>query len=921
MLVGRESEQQRIAALLAGARVSQSGVLVISGEAGIGKTALLEDAVRQADQMQILRTSGSEHESSLGFASLHQLLLPMLARIEHIPAPQREALAIALTLRRGAPPERFAVAAATLSLLSRSAEEGPLLVAVDDAHLLDTPSAETLRFVARRLIADPIAMVMSLRPERGAVLADAGLPAMQLSGLDLASARTLLAEARGGAPSVELTAKLHEATAGNPLGLLELSRDQERWAAMPAELPLPVPEAVVHAFAQRITSLPEPAWHALLLAAIADGDLATTARAAPALQTRVDELSGAEKLGLLQLIPGRAVFRHPLVRSAIYTAALPDERRNAHRAVAEALPPTARDRRAWHLSEACVGPDDGVADALGQVADHARARGAHSAAAAALIRGAGLTADQARRGARLLRAGESAWLAGQVGQADALLQQAAALVTDTASLADIDGLRGNLALRTGSLRQACTLLSKAAARVQATDPDRAALRLADVVTASFYLCDSDTGLAAAEQLERLIGDCTSAAARARSQVAVGMARVIGGGAGMEWIRAGVQSLSEEPGLRDDPHRPDWAVIGTLFLRESRVGRDLMQHVVQQQRTRTALGALPNLLFHIARDDATTDRWSSARAGFDESIALASETGQTTDLAVSLAGLAWLYARMGRADECRANADEALLLAGQNHIALAKLWAMFALGDLNLALGEADAALDAFADLEKTLRDIGFLDVDVAPAPELTEIQLRRGDIQTAAHIAHDYLCRAEQKGQPWALARGHRAVALTCTEPAEQSALFEKALRWHAQSLDLFEEARTRLAFGAALRRNRSRVAARPHLREALSAFERLGANPWADTAAGELDATGEHIQRGPTGYLTALTAQELRIAQMLGDGKTTRDTAAALFLSPKTVEYHLRHVYQKLGIGSRTELADAMAVESQGRSSKNRNA
>jgi len=284
-------------------------------------------------------------------------------------------------------------------------------------------------------------------------------------------------------------------------------------------------------------------------------------------------------------------------------------------------------------------------------------------------------------------------------------------------------------------------------------------------------------------------------------------------------------------------------------------------------------------------------------------------GQTTNLAISLAGLAWLQARMGRVEGCQANADEALALAEHHGITLATLWAHFALGDLHLARGDAPAAADWFQRLRTVLHEIAFLDVDLAPGPELAEAQLRSGDVSGSAVTAREYLTRATDKGQPWALARAHRAVALTCSEAAERTALFERALVLHRASPDLFEEARTRLAYGATLRRNRSRVAARPQLRLALEAFERLGASPWADLAATELDATGEKVRRGSDGYLGVLTSQEIRIARMLSDGRTTKETAVALFLSPKTVEYHLRHVYQKLQIRSRDELSAAMAL------------
>ncbi len=910
MLVGRALEQQRIATLLAGARVGQSGTLVLRGEPGIGKTALLNDAVSTVEGMAVLRTSGTEHESGLGFSGLHQLLLPVLNMLDHLPAPQRDALAVACALRTGPAPERFAVGAATLSLISRYAEERPLLLAIDDAHLLDPASAETLRFVARRLVADPVALLIALRPEPDALLAAAGLPSLELAGLDPSSARSLVTATRGGSATTEFTTQLYEATAGNPLALLELSGDLDRFSGLPPGLPLPVPDTVATAFAKRVSALSEPAQRAVLVAAVADGDLTVTALAAPALQTGVDLLTESEAAGLLELTPSRALFRHPLVRAAIYAVAQPNLQREAHRAVAAALPDNSSDLRAWHLSEACVGPDDSVAAALDRVAAHARSRGAHSAAMTASERAAYLASDHAGRGTRLLQAGQSAWFAGQVGRADALLSEAAALVDDGAVLAEIEGLRGNLALRTGSLLQARTFLQRAAERTESSDPDAAALLLADVVTACFYMCDTEAGLVAAGQLEQLVERCRDTVARIHSYIAIGIARVLAGLAGMEWIRKGVNTLIQEPELRDDPGRPDWAVIGTLFLRESDAGRELIADGVQKLRARTAMGALPNLLFHTARDDATTDRWSSAVIGFDEGIAIARESGQTTDLAASLAGLAWLEARMGRADPCRAHADEALRLADEHDIVLARLWAMYAAGDLNLATGDAAAAVDSFEALNASLRQARFRDVDVAPGAELAEAQLRRGDAVAAAATAHDYFDRAREKGQPWALARAYRALALTCEDSAERAALFDQALELHGQSLDVYEEARTRLAFGAALRRDRARAAARPQLRLALSAFDRLGAQPWADAAARELDATGERIQRDAKGYLAVLTAQEARIARLLATGRTTKEAAAELFLSPKTVEYHLRHIYQKLGIGSRAELNTAMAEQ-----------
>ena len=907
MLIGREAEQQQISALVAGARVRQSGVLVLSGEAGIGKTALLDDAAELAGDMRVLRVAGSEHESGLGFAGLHQLLAPAAPFIARIPEPQADALSVALMLRSGPPPERFAIGVAALTLLSRYAEESPLLVLIDDAHLLDSPSAEAIRFMARRLVADPIGVLIALRPEPDALLNDAGLPVLVLSGLDLSAATALVTTSTGTPPSAGRITELHRITSGNPLGLVELSGDADQARPSSPEAPVPVPQAVARAFGRRVSALPDSAQRALLVAAVADGELSVTSGAVTALGCDVESLADAEAVGLLTLRAGRAEFRHPLVRAAVYAVADPELRRTAHSAVAAALPAAAVDRRAWHLSEACVGCDDAVADALSEAAQRAASRGAHGAAAAAFARAAELTEQHHIRGQRFTSAGESAWLAGRIRHADDLLNRATELVDDASALATIDGMRGNLALRTGSLRDALELLTRAAHRIEDIDPDGSVVLLADAVTASFYLCDTAAGRATADALEVLLGRCRTAMAKVRGQCAIGIARVLAGDDGVPWIRSAVEALSEEPGRHHDPRRPDWTVIGTLFLRESDAGRELVARIVDEQRSRTALGALPNLLFHAARDDATTDRWAAAVVGFDEGITLARETSQTTDLAASLAGLSWVQARMGLFDECRDNCREALALAEAYHLTVATLWAQYALGDACLAEGDAAGAARQYAELQATMRSIDLHDVDLVPGPELSEALSRLGDVEAARETADDYMAAALQKGQPWALARAHRAVAAVTDDVAERIGLFERALELHQASPDLYEEARTRLAFGASLRRARRKVAARPELRCALEQFERLGARPWANFAATELDATGEQSRRKDDRYLATLTSQEQRIARLLGGGSTTKEAAAALFLSPKTVEYHLRRVYQKLGISSRAELAAAL--------------
>jgi DNA-binding CsgD family transcriptional regulator len=324
------------------------------------------------------------------------------------------------------------------------------------------------------------------------------------------------------------------------------------------------------------------------------------------------------------------------------------------------------------------------------------------------------------------------------------------------------------------------------------------------------------------------------------------------------------------------------------------------------REQAALGSLPYLLMHIARDAATTDRWDEAEAAFLEGIQLARETGQSTDLAVSLAGLACLNARQGRVDQCRDNVAGAEELCRRNHIRLGSFWLEFAQGDLAAGLGDSAGAVSHYEALLAALTATGLADPDQSCAPELVETYVHLGQFQDAARVAKEFGAKARAKGQPWSLARAERAFGL-CETGATAQAHFRAALRHHAQTPDQYEEARTQLAFGSRLRRDRRRMDSRPLLRSALRTFEQLGAAPWADTAARELHATGETAHRREARAIDELTPQELQIAQLLAHGLTTREAAAALFLSPKTVEYHLRHVYLKLGIRSRAALAQLL--------------
>jgi DNA-binding CsgD family transcriptional regulator len=345
----------------------------------------------------------------------------------------------------------------------------------------------------------------------------------------------------------------------------------------------------------------------------------------------------------------------------------------------------------------------------------------------------------------------------------------------------------------------------------------------------------------------------------------------------------------------------------MWLREAGANRAVIERAFEGARRQSAVGTLPWLLHHLARDQATTDRWAAAEASYDEAIRLARETGQEAELAAALAGIALLEARQGREAECRRHAAEARARCAELEMGLYRVWAMQALGDLELGLGRPAEAIEHYAEQVAAMRSLGIADVDLSPAPELVEAFLRLGRRPEAEAAAEPYVEAARAKGQPWARARAARCRALLAGD-GELEACFEEALELHARTLDVFETARTELAYGARLRRARRRVQARDRLRSAHEAFDRLGAARWAEQAAAELAATGETARRRNAATLDELTPQELQIALLLAEGKTTRETAAAVFLSPKTVEYHLRHVYRKLGIRSREELAAALA-------------
>jgi DNA-binding CsgD family transcriptional regulator len=915
MLLGRDQEQAMLVWLLQNARASRSGVLAVVGDVGIGKSALLGYAQEQAAGLSILRARGVQSEAHIPFAGLFELLRPALGCIGQIPDPQAAALESALALRPAATTQdRFAIGAATLSLLAAYAEAHPVAVLLDDAHWLDGSSADALLFAFRRLVADPVAVIMTVREGEPSLVDGSGLQTLRLTGLDRATAAELLRREVAEPVSDDLADRLQAETGGNPLALLELARDRG-WrdgaphAAHPG-VPLAAGTSVAGVYVQRFRSLPQRTRDVLVLAAASDsGEMPALSRAAAALGLDINDLVPAEAAALITVRDAVVEFRHPLARSAVYGDVPAAERRAAHRALAGALPDIEADRRAWHLALGAFGPDESAASALEQAGLRARQRGAYEVSSRAFERGALLAPEEGQRGRLLFAAADAAWLGGLADRAEVLLGQARKDAAGADLLISIEQLRGHIAQRRGPVREAQEILLAAADLAEHFDAERAVVVLAEAVNASFYAGDAATMRDAARRAAALMPPDASNRTAFFASIAQGMALVFAGegGTGADSIRVAVKLLEQSDELRGDPRFLAWAAMGPLWLREADTGRALADRALAVARRQSAVGVLPFVLTHVGIDlVAGTDRWAEAHASFHEAIGLARETGQRTALAASLARIAWLEARQGRPGQSRQHAVEALGLARELGVVVCEAWALAALGELELGLGREELALAHFAEQLDVLRKRDIGDVDLSPAPELVELYLRLGRGDEAAEVASGYERDALKKAQPWALARAARCRGLLSTED-QIGSHFSEALALHDQTPDAFEAARTRLAYGSRLRRGRQRVAAREQLRAAMDIFDLLGAAPWSETTRAELAATGETARRRDPSTLNELTPQELQIALRIAGGLTTREAAAALFLSPKTIEYHLRNIYRKLAIGSRAELIAAM--------------
>lgn len=913
MLFGRERELFAIDQALAAARLGKSARLVIRGDPGIGKTALLQYAVEKAESMRVLTARGVEFEADVPFAGLSELLQPALGRLDRLQPFHADALRSSLGLGPRTEPDRLIIGAAVLGLISAYAEEAPLLITVDDAQWLDRASTEAIGFVARRLVADPVAVIIAVREGEESPLLAAGLPELCPAGLDRAAAAELLLLSGATAVSAEVADRLVLATGGNPLALLELGPEAHRLHAVPHGN-LPVATSVERVYLRRAAGLSEGARRVLLvLATSGTMDAGQVRRAAASMGLGAEAVEEAE--AAVMLVAQRAdriEFVHPLARASIYHSASPADRRAAHRALAEVMSGADdADRRAWHLAGAAAGWDEEAADALEAAARRARESSGYAAAARAWADSARLTEDEALRAMRLFQAADNAWLGGRVEDAEESLRQSRKLASDELRI-EIDTLDGHIAMRRGAVLEGYRMLVAAADAIEPRDRLKAIRILADAAISTFGAGDPNAMLGAAQRAIELLHPDDPPDVAIFAHVAYGALAILAGRGddGPRHLHESVPLFQRLPDDSTDPLLLMCAGVTGLWLREAEAGRDLLDRALVQARDRAPTAALPLVLFFLGRDAFATNRWALARAMYEDAMRVARETTQLIWLAGPVSGLAWLDALEGRADSCRADAAEGLQLSDTLGMGLYKAWTMIALGMLELGLGHPDEALRHLSECEGFLQSSSINDPDLSPAPDMVDALLRLGRESEARQVAARYWAAAAAKRQPFALARAARAQALVADDQ-HFAELFAIALRHHDSTPDAFERARTQLSFGERLRRSRKRVEARKQLRAALKAFDELGAAPWGERALTELQASGETARVRDERYRQQLTPQELQVALTLAEGTTTREAAARLYLSPKTVEYHLRHVYDKLEIRSREELHAALTAHS----------
>ena len=907
MLYGRDAERARLHELVERARQGRSGAIVLRGEAGVGKSALLDDVRRNASGLTVLSGGGIESEAHVPYAGLHQLVRPVLSYVDRLPAPQARALRGALGLATGTGDEWFLVSLAVLSLLAEAAEERPVIALIDDAHWLDDASAESLVFAARRLGAEGIAMIFAAREGDVRSFDAPGFEELAVGGLDAAAAERLLSVHLATPLSPDALRRLIEGMGGNPLALLELCPQlSEAQLLGPTAVlePLPVSTRVQNAFLARVRELPESTQTLLVVAAVDDsGDVAAILRAGGALGVSADALDAAEEANLVSIDDTALLFRHPLIRSAVHQAASFSQRQAAHRALADALiGGDHADRRAWHRAAACVGPDATVATELEEAAERAHRRSGFVAASIAYERASAVAVSDEQR-VRLLRgAVKGAWYAGRLERARTLLLRARPLAAHATESADLDNWRGLIELNTGVPSEACELFVRAGLALAPSDPEAALYSFSLAAIAAAYSGDRTRVPAIAETAAEIDAGETKVA-RFLHEFLAGIGAYFGGSfaAAMPRLRAAISLACETEDEADAATGRFGSLLilaggAALFLGDDRMSVRLHRKLVARTRAGGAITVLMQAAPRLAHSEIAVGQWPAAAAGLRDGIELARQSAQHQVLGHMLSMLALVAALQGRADECRRLAAESRELGaarGLQHVTDTARWALLA---LDVGLGAYDEAL-------VHARAISIRPLALWSALDRIEAAARSGDVDQARDWLEEFTAWARASGEHWPHAVALHCAAVLADEPADAESLFSEALAHHSESERPFERARTELAFGELLRRARRRVEAREYLRAALDGFETVGAQLWAERAQTELRASGQTARTRNAITRKELTPQELQVARLVAGGLNNREVAAQLFLSPRTIDFHLRNVFRKLGITSRMQL------------------
>jgi DNA-binding CsgD family transcriptional regulator len=910
-LRGRDTERAVLDRLLDDVRAGHSRVLVVRGEAGVGKTALLDYLQDRASSCRVLRAAGVESEMELAFAGLHQLCAPVLSGLDRLPGPQRDALRTAFGLGAGAAPDRFIVSLAALGLLSEAAAEHPLVCLVDDAQWLDRASAQALAFVARRLLAESVAMVFCVRDgTEDQTLA--GLPELVVVGLSDADARALLDSVVPGRLDRRVRDRIVAETRGNPLALLQLPRglsaaELAGGFGLPGARPLE--NRIQDSFRRQLEALPtDTQWLLVTAAAEPVGDEALLARAVEHLGIAAEAAAPAEAAGLLEL-GARTRFRHPLVRAAAYRAAPLTRRRRAHAALAEVTDPDADpDRRAWHRAHAAVGPDESIADELERSAGRAYARGGVAAAAAFLERATELTPDPSRRSARALAAARAMFQAAAPDAAYELLATAELGPLDDLRRARLARLRARLefARRRGS--DAPRLLLDAANRFVPLDAELARETYLEALGATIFAGRLGRGLDAREAAK-------AARAAPPAPEPPGPTDLLLDAVATRFTDGYVASVAPLKRvlttLRRDEAR-DADMVGWMWtacpvapepiapdLWDDEMWHELAARAVTLARHAGALAVLPVALTYRAGVHVLAGEFAAAARLIAEADAITAATGNAALPYTSLMLAAWRGVEAPALQLIDAAVRDATARGEGRALGLA--W--YATAVLYNGLGGYDAALTA-ARRACEHDDLGFYGWSLT---EAVEAGARSGAHDHASAALAELEERTRAAGSEWALGIAARSRALLSAGPPAESH-YREAIDRLSRSRVAVHLARAHLVYGEWLRREQRRVDAREHLRAAHDMFRRFGADAFAERARRELQATGESVRTRTVDTRNALTAQELQVARLAADGHTNPEIGAQLFISPRTAEYHLHKVYSKLDISSRRQLRSRIA-------------